>query len=205
MQHDQEKKKNEDICGLDIEDDDDDNDNNNNADFIVEQQGLKDLGTILDVYLSIPSLSHIVFAYLVDVIIFQTSNPLQRWYLLRRDAELCDLVTTFPRQEYEINGDAKTIDSIVQYLKHHRGQPGAKIPTPSPFSVLKLEDVGVTAWDGAFIKSLELEVLLDVCKMSNYLALKPLFELGSAYIALQFNLCTPEGIELMNKFDARAN
>ena len=109
-----------------------------------------------------------------------------------------DLLNDFPdpNQEIEINQvDGKTLEKIIEYLKHYETEKPKEIPKPLPNNDLKpvLND-----WDYNFITPLSIEECIDLVNGANYLDIADLFNLASARLAVDIMTGTIE--EVRKKF-----
>ena len=103
-----------------------------------------------------------------------------------------DLMNDFPdpSQEIEINQvDGKTLEKIIEYLKHYETEKPKDIPKPLPNSDLKplLND-----WDYKFISPLSLDECIDLVNGANFLDIGDLVTLAAAKLASEMLVGTVE-------------
>ena len=86
-------------------------------------------------------------------------------------------------QEITINKvDAKNLEKIIEYLKHHETEKPKVIPKPLPSNDLKSI---LSEWDYNFINPLTLEEVIDLINAANFLDIGDLIALGSAKLAAE--------------------
>ena len=94
-----------------------------------------------------------------------------------------DLLNDFPdpNQEIGINQvDGKTLEKIIEYLKHYETEKPKEIPRPLPNNDLKpvLND-----WDYNYITPLSIEECIDLVNAANFLYINELVNLACAKLA----------------------
>ena len=84
-------------------------------------------------------------------------------------------------QEITINKvDAKNLEKIIEYLKHHEIEKPKAIPKPLPNNDLKSF---VSEWDYNFINTLSIEEAIDLINAANFLDIEDLMSLTAAKMA----------------------
>jgi Skp1 family, tetramerisation domain/Skp1 family, dimerisation domain len=80
-------------------------------------------------------------------------------------------------KKFEVNVEAKTLERIIEYLKHHNGVPCKKILKP-----IRSQDIKKLAdeWDTDFIKSFTQDEYIALLNSVNYLNISDLLNLACA-------------------------
>ena len=105
-----------------------------------------------------------------------------------------DLMNDFPdpSQEIEINQvDGKTLEKIIEYLKHYESEKPKDIPKPLPNSDLKPI---INDWDYKFISPLSLDECIDLVNGANFLDIGDLVNLAAARLASEMMIGSIEEV-----------
>ena len=94
-------------------------------------------------------------------------------------------------QVKQVDGD--TLELIVNYLKHHKGQEPAEIA--KPIRSVKMEKIVEDNWDAEFIVGLKKRQLFQLILGANYMDCKALLHLGCARVATMIKGKSPEEIK----------
>ena len=95
-------------------------------------------------------------------------------------------------QEITINKvDAKNLEKIIEYLKHHEIEKPIAIPKPLPNNDLKSF---VSEWDYNFINTLSIEEAIDLINAANFLDIGDLMSLIAAKLAVEMMTGPPEEV-----------
>ena len=98
-----------------------------------------------------------------------------------------------PLEITEVN--SKSLEKVIEYLKHYEIEKPKEIPRPLPGSDLKAL---LSEWDYNFINPIPLEEVIDLINAANYLNIADLVNLCSAKCASEMTNCTVE--EARDKF-----
>ena len=91
--------------------------------------------------------------------------------------------------------DSKTLEKIIEYLKHYENGEPKEIPKPLPSPDLKLV---LDEWDYNYIITLSLQEIVDLINAANTLDVEELVTLSSARLASEMLNCSAE--EARKKF-----
>ena len=95
-------------------------------------------------------------------------------------------------QEITINQvNAKNLEKIIEYLKHHEIEKPIAIPKPLPNNDLKSF---VSEWDYNFINTLSIEEAIDLINAANFLDIGDLMSLIAAKLAVEMMTGPPEEV-----------
>ncbi len=128
-----------------------------------------------------------------DNVIFEVSEK-----CLALSKVLKNLANDFPEADAELptnEVDGKTLEKIVEFLKHYENEKPKEIPKPLPSSDLK---PFISEWDSEFIDKLSLEAIIDLVNAANFLDIPELVNLCCAKLATEMTNCTIE--EARKKF-----
>jgi len=89
--------------------------------------------------------------------------------------------------------DQKTLQLIVNYLKHHQGTEPTEIA--KPIRSVKMEKIVEDPWDAEFINNLPKRQLFQLILGANYMDCKSLLHLGCAKVATMIKGKSPEEIK----------
>ncbi len=85
--------------------------------------------------------------------------------------------------------DSKTLEKIIEYLKHYENGEPKEIPKPLPSPDLKLV---LDEWDYNYIITLSLQEIVDLINAANTLDVEELVTLSSARLASEMLNCSVE-------------
>ena len=95
-------------------------------------------------------------------------------------------------QEITINQvNAKNLEKIIEYLKHHEIEKPKAIPKPLPNNDLKSF---LSEWDYNFINTLSIEEAIDLINAANFLDIGDLMSLIAAKLAVEMMTGPPEEV-----------
>merc|ERR1719454_269800 len=89
--------------------------------------------------------------------------------------------------------DKETLEKIVSYLEHHKGQEPSEIA--KPIRSVKMEKIVEDPWDAKFINDLAKRQLFQLILGANYMDCKSLLHLGCAKVATMIKGKSPEEIK----------
>ena len=114
-----------------------------------------------------------------------------------------DLINDYPQPDQEITinkVDAKNLEKIIEYLKHHEIEKPKAIPKPLPNNDLKSI---LSEWDYNFINPLSIADLIDLINAANFLDIGDLVALTAAKLAAEMLTGTIE--EVREKFGIKCD
>jgi len=132
----------------------------------------------------------------VDVKLKLLSSDNVTYEVDRKVATMSELIKTMvegDKDETEIplpNVHSKILAKIIDYMKHHTGNPAKEISKPIKSNNMKEL---VSDWDATFVE-VDQQVLFDLTLASNYMDIKPLLDLTCCKIASMIKGKKPEDI-----------